>query len=208
MPARIPLHPAEEKQLLQAINAWPLRDRSLIELGLRTGFRASELSSLTVGQVWDGHRVADELTVSRRNLKGGRGQRRRAVRSRTVPLGDSPKAILHEYLTSRIRTQGGESIQPSEPLFKSAKTSPRGLAPWMINHLVKRACALAGLPQNGRYGSHSLRKSFCLRIYKASGNDINLTRAAMGHSDVGITQRYLSVSDDEVRSAILAIQSN
>jgi integrase len=207
MPSRISLTSDQERLVLQAITAWSLRDRSLIELGLRTGFRASELSSLTVGQVWDGASVAGELTVYRRNLKGGRGVRRRAVRSRTVPLGNSPRAILGEYLHSRLSQQEGP-IPPSEPRFKSAKSSVIGLTPWSINYLVKRACGLAGLPSNGRYGSHSLRKSYCSRIYQATHHDICLTMRAMGHSRVTTTQHYLSVSDDEVRSAILAIQGD
>lgn len=206
MASRIPLSGDEEQRLLIAIQAWPLRDQALIQVGLRTGFRACELSSLTVGQVWDGSQVAGEITVSRCNLKGGRGVRRRAVRSRTVPLGAGPRGILHAYLSARQARQNG-CLAPREPLFKSAKTSVRGLTPWTINYLVKRACALAGLPQSARYGSHTMRKSFCRRLYQATGKDINLTRAAMGHSDVGITQRYLSVSDDEVRAAILAVQA-
>lgn len=205
MATRIPLTPDQERLVLQAIAGWPLRNRCLIEIGLRTGFRASELSSLTVGQVWDGTTVSDELTISRRHLKGGHGLRRRAVRSRTLPLGPAPRAILQEYLTSRLRRQGG-ILPPLEPLFKSAKTSDGGLNPWMINCLVKRACALAGLAGD-RYGSHSLRKSYAARIYHVTGHDINLTRAAMGHANISTTQHYLSVGEDAVRRAILAISA-
>ena len=207
MASRIPLNAAEESRLLAAISHWPLRDQLLVEFGLSTGFRAHELCSVRVGQVWDGTAVFYEVTVSRRNLKGGCGVRRRAIRSRTVPLGDRLRANLNNYLRSRRDHQGGQLLAV-EPLFKSAKsTAPGGsITPWTINYLVKGACRLAGLPANGRYGSHSLRKSFAQRIYRSSGNNLIITMMAMNHSDVRVTQRYLPVEADEVRSAILAAQ--
>lgn len=191
----------QEGLVFHAIRGWKLRNRCLIEFGLRTGFRASEISSLAIGQVWDGIRVRDEITVSRRHLKGGRGARRGNVRSRTVPLGISIKALLQEYLLERQRN--GTDVL-SAPLFLSTQHEA-GIGRWMINSLVKRACALAGLPQHGRWGSHTMRKGFARRVYQASGHDINLTRAALGHRDIATTQRYLEVSEAEVRSAILAI---
>lgn len=72
MATRISLSGEDEKNALHAIRHWKLRNRCLIEFGLRIGFRASEIGSLTVGQIWDGARVRDEVTVSRCRLKGGR----------------------------------------------------------------------------------------------------------------------------------------
>lgn len=62
------------------------RDRALLVVGAGTGFRIQELTSLTVGQVWDGTAVTKEVTISRRDLKGGQGVYMRSVRSRRVPL--------------------------------------------------------------------------------------------------------------------------
>lgn len=139
MATRIPLTLDDERRVLCAIRSWKLRNRCLIEFGLRTGFRASEIGSLTIGQVWDGTQVRDEVTVARCHLKGGRGVRRRAVRSRTVPLAPAAKAILLDYLASCLRHQDG-ILAPHEPLFKSTQNSG-GIGRWMINALVKRACA-------------------------------------------------------------------
>ena len=74
------------------------RDRLLLVLGCATGFRIQELTSLTVGQVWDGLAVAKEITISRRELKGGRGVYKRSVRSRRVPLSDAVRAVISEHL--------------------------------------------------------------------------------------------------------------
>ena len=202
MATRIPFSAADEQALHRATASWPLRDRVLFELGLRTGFRARELASITLGQVWDGTDVAQELTVSRQNLKGGSGVKRRAVRSRTVPLVASLRSLLRDFVASR---QSSGPVELHAPLFPSRKGS-RALSPWTINHLVKEACADAGLPRSDRYGSHSLRKTFCARVFAATGNNLVLTQAAMGHSDIRITQRYLPVAEGEVRAAILAAQ--
>ena len=203
MPARTPLTNEQIYQVNQAIRSWSLRDRCLLQLGFSTGLRATEIGSLTVGQVFDGAKIRDELTVSRCQLKGGRGLRRRAVRSRTVPLGKATTDLLASFLAERQTQQGGV-LQPQEALFRSSQ-GPGGLRRWMINVIVKRACAAAGLPAKF-WGSHSMRKSFCRRLYEASGKDINVTRLGMGHTSISVTQNYLNVDAGEVRSAILRSQ--
>jgi site-specific recombinase XerD len=199
MATRAYLTTDQEHLVLSAIRDWKLRDRSLLEFGLRTGYRARELASITIAQVWDGVRVRDEVSVARCHLKNGRGLRRGNVRSRTVPLGPSPREILHAYLQERV---DAGTAAPEAPLFLSTQAEA-GIGRWMINQLVKRACRAAGLPQHGRWGSHSLRKSFARRVYTRSGHEINLTRAALGHRDIATTQRYLEVNEGDLRAAIL-----
>ena len=63
----------------------------------------------------------------------------------------------------------------------------------------------AGIDGNADYGTHSLRKSFCRQIYKGTGNDLNLTRAVMGHSSCSTTQKYLHVDEEEIGSAIMGL---
>lgn len=202
MATRLPFTPTDEQTVLRAIANWKPRDRCLIHFGLNTGFRASELSSIRVGQVWTGQAVRDEITVARVCLKGGRGVRRRSVRSRTVPLNVCAKAALNDYLTLRQRRDG--QLDPAASLFRSTQTG-RGLLRWRINTLVRRAAEAAGLPSPERYGGHSMRKRFCHRVYEATGHDINLTRIAMSHAQISTTQRYLFADESAVRSAILAI---
>lgn len=156
-----------------------------------------------MGHVWDGVCVREAVSLERRHLKGGHGVRCRSVRTRTVPLGAAVRERLGDYLAYR-RGRCAGNLDPRAALFVSGRGG-RGLTRWRINALVQMAAAQAGLPGGGRYGSHSLRKSFCRQVYAASGRDINLTRAAMGHCDIGTTQRYLSISDDDVRAVILAI---
>jgi len=50
--------------------------------------------------------------------------------------------------------------------------------------------------------THSFRKCAAMRIYKNSGNNIELTRKYLNHSSISVTQKYLGVSDDEVNEVI------
>ena len=50
--------------------------------------------------------------------------------------------------------------------------------------------------------THSFRKCAAMRIYKKSGNNIELTRKYLNHSSISVTQKYLGVSDDEVNEVI------
>lgn len=46
--------------------------------------------------------------------------------------------------------------------------------------------------------THSFRKCAGMRIYRLSGNDIELTRKFLNHSSVSTTQRYLGVNNDDI----------
>ena len=65
------------------------RDRMLIIAGTQVGYRITELLTWTVGQVLgaDGD-IVREVTVNRADLKGGKGVRKRSVRSRRVVLNE------------------------------------------------------------------------------------------------------------------------
>lgn len=49
-------------------------------------------------------------------------------------------------------------------------------------------------------GTHSLRKTFGWRIYERHG--IRAAQEALGHSTPTMTQRYLGVTEQEIRSYI------
>src|SRR3954467_3669433 len=76
------------------------RDRLLVILGCATGFRITELLSLTVGQLWDGAKgeVTREISVVRRKMKGGRGAHNRSIKSRRVPLSEPVRVAVRDYL--------------------------------------------------------------------------------------------------------------
>ena len=201
MSGRKPLLEIDEPRVSASLAEFPLRDQALITLGLNTGFRITEILSLTIGQVWEIGHVKSQVKVTRAKLKGGHGSRRRAITSRSVPLNVTVAAVLEQYLFARF---GSGDPDPNLPLFPS-RHAGRALSRWQANRIVHAVFEKAGLGSAESYGTHSLRKTFARRVYSATKYDINLTRAIMGHANIGTTQKYLHVDEAEMVAAVEAI---
>lgn len=201
MAARKPLDDVQLAAVLGALPRCSRRDVCLIQMGLHTGFRIHELLSLTLGQVWDGAKVRERVTVMRGLMKGGHGVHRRSVHSRTVPLNAIAREAIARYLEERW-ARGSASLE--EPLFRSRQRGGH-LSSWQANRIVHAVFARAGLGGAGPWGTHSLRKSFCRMVYNKSGHNIELCRVAMGHRSIATTQRYLSASSAEADAVILGL---
>jgi len=199
VPGRKPILSPELPRVYAALANFPLRDQTLVTLGLNTGFRITELLSLNVGQVWDGDQLRSHIRVTRAKLKGGKGRRRKTITSRTVPLNDTASLPLQKYLFARF---GSGPMKLEEPLFPSRMHGKR-INRCRANVIVHEVLRRAGFRNLNAYGTHSLRKTFCQAIYRITGNDLNLTRAIMGHVDCSTTQRYLFVDEAEMQNAVL-----
>lgn len=162
------------------------RDRVLFALGLRTGFRVSELLSLRVADVWPDGRPAEWVTVRRQDTKG-------RTQGRSVPLHPLAGAQLARWLLVR-------QPAPDEPLFKSRKGGRlTRVQAWRI---LAGAFRRAGL--SGRLGTHCMRKSFAAGVYERLGGDLMGCQEALGHANINSTAAYLRPSRRKVEAAILA----
>ncbi len=171
------------------------RDRAIVELGVQTGLRLSELLGLRIQDVWKGGAPLPILRVSRRNLKGGRGIRARSVSSRTIPINTRAREALIAHL-------GQDARSPANPLFQSrnaAGTIP--LCRRQAIRIIKKIFVDAGLDPQRVWAGHSLRKRFVRGIFEQTGS-INIARQAVGHRWVTTTQLYLSMEEDEAQAAI------
>ncbi|WP_438480834.1 tyrosine-type recombinase/integrase [Oleiharenicola lentus] len=171
------------------------RDRALIELGVQTGLRLSELLALRIQDVWRNGTPLPVLRVSRRNLKGGRGCRARLVSSRTIPLNVRARNALAAHLGPTIRS-------PVSPLFPSRNAA--GLQPLCRQQavrIIKKIFLNAGLDPHRVWSGHSLRKRFVRGIFDQTGS-INIARQAVGHRWITTTQLYLGLDEEEAQLAI------
>lgn len=171
------------------------RDRALVELGVQTGLRLSELLRLKVQDVWKNGAPLPILRVSRRNLKGGRGVRARSVSSRTIPINARAREALGAHLGR------GEQL-PAAPLFPSrnaAGTVP--LCRRQAIRIIRKIFLDAGLDPHRVWSGHSLRKRFVRGIFDQTGN-INIARQAVGHRWITTTQLYLGLEEEEAYVAI------
>lgn len=159
-----------------------LRDRTLFVTGIRTGFRISELTSLTIDNVMQFGKVANQITVNRSNMKGKHS-------SRTVPLHPQAKRFLEEYI-STIQILG-----PKTELFPICRQH--------ASKVLKKAFNKAQL--NGKVSTHSMRKSFANKVHAALGENIFKTQQALGHKNVSSTAHYLNFRQSEIDEAILGV---
>jgi site-specific recombinase XerD len=88
-----------EKMLRGCTGPYRLRDQCLMEFLGSTGYRISEALSVTIGQVWDGAKVKDDLQVSSEHMK------KKTPRDRVILHPDCKQAIL-KWLTHLAHTFG------------------------------------------------------------------------------------------------------
>jgi len=107
------------------------RDRALFLLGVKSGFRISELLSLQVGDVWRGAQVAARVTVRRRHMK-------RQLEGRTVLLHPEARAALAAWLGE---LQAGGPCPPTTYVFQSRKGRNRPISRCACKSPNSVACA-------------------------------------------------------------------
>lgn len=189
----------EERKLLRTVRTLPPRDRALICAQWYTGFRIHEILSLTVGSVFRDGEIRPSIGIAPRNLKGGYG------RTRWVPvLPELQRALKTQLWWLGLRYE----LAPDLPLFPSRGRAPDGsarpLARSQASDIIKAAFTAAGIVDDGRLGTHSLRKTWARNVYEHSGRDILVVKRALGHSQISATERYLEADEATVMAAISA----
>lgn len=160
------------------------RDQAMLELLYGAGLRASELVSLDLEAVDLRRRVVRVL---------GKGNK-----ERIVPFGKKAKAALEDYLLVRPalleRRSEAARGRAEGALFLNARggrLSVRGLAQRLAERLEE-------VPLERRVTPHVLRHSFATHLLDG-GADLRSIQAMLGHSSLGTTQRYTSVSVEHLR---------
>ena len=171
------VEPIRDPQKVAAIKA-RLRKRSpryyaFFVLGINTALRPGDLLRIRAGDVYqDGGEVRGQLYI--RSQKTNRAHR--------ILLNDSCREAL-ELLWER---EG--PFAEKERLF-----------PWTRQHvwrLINRWCREVGL--TGRYGGHTLRKTWGYMARKYHGVPIELIQEKLGHTTPAVTRRYIGITDDEI----------
>jgi site-specific recombinase XerC len=75
---------------------YALRDRCYFEMALQMGLRVSEMLSLTVGQVFQYNKVVDEVSIDRKDMKGGKAGK---ASGRTLPVFAATKPHILSWLS-------------------------------------------------------------------------------------------------------------
>jgi site-specific recombinase XerD len=175
---------------LVAANLTTARDRALFIVGMKTGFRVSELIQIRVADVWQ-HGAAVDMLVLR--VKHGY--------QRPVPLHREAKAAVQELMEELIAQGRGHE---SAALFQSRKGYCQPIHKRQAQLILADAFKRSGL--SGPVGSQTMRKTFARTIYTRLRQDIVSTAEALGHRCVQNTAYYVEGVPDytAMRKAILA----
>lgn len=193
-----PLTRPEERRLLSVVRRLPPRDRALITTQWFSALRISATIGLTVGQVWRHNALVAEIAIPPRNLKGKRGRTQRIAVTRELA-----RALTHQLWWLRLKYK----LTPELPLFPSRQAGPDGgvrpLTRIQAHTIIKHAFARAGILDDGRLGSHCLRKTAAAKAW-AHCKDPLVLRDLLGHADLRTSQLYLDSNESAVRAALLA----
>ncbi|MDK9709198.1 MAG: site-specific integrase [Desulforhopalus sp.] len=161
------------------------RDYCLFVLGINTNLRASDLLSITVGQVRD-IKAGEELVLKEK--KTGKGRR--------ITLNSSAVEAIQHWL----RSSQGQTLEVGDSLFKSQRGT---LTVPSVNRLVKTWCKEINLP--GNYGSHTLRKTFGYHQRTQLNTSIPELMVMFNHSTQRQTLDYLCIQAEEIKDAYMKL---
>ncbi|MEW8063284.1 MAG: tyrosine-type recombinase/integrase [Candidatus Thiodiazotropha endolucinida] len=170
----------------ELIEAGKWRDYCLFTLGINTAYRASDLLSLTVGQV-EHLRPGDLLEIKERKTR----------KYRVATLNHSAWVALDDWL--RVHPDRGNS---DAPLFLSGQ-GHAALTVSAVTRMVKRWCLTIGL--HGHYGSHTMRKTWGYHQRKDNDAPLPLLMHAYGHATEAQTLNYLHIQERDLRDLFLGL---
>lgn len=156
-----------------------LRDRALLETLYGTGLRVSELANLTTDDL---HFDAGYVRCM------GKGRK-----ERVVPLGDSARRLLQQYMDELRPAMARE--RPTKHLFLNYRGQPMGRKG--IWKLIKKHARTAGISRNVK--PHTLRHSFASHLL-ANGAPLRVIQEMLGHADITTTQIYTHVDPARLKS--------
>jgi integrase len=188
-----PLDDEEVQSTLRCLDGpYAARDQALFLLGVRSGFRISELLSLRLLDVLQHGKVVERVTVARRHMK--------KVEGRTVLLHSEARQALQVWL-EELRQRG--YMTSDVYVFQSRKGRNAALSRVQAYRILQDAFERAGV--QGSLGTHSMRKTFANRMYSRLEGDLVKTQRAMGHKNINSTVSYLSFRQEDIDEAILGL---
>jgi integrase len=186
-----PLTDKEVERFLRSLSGrYAVRDKALFMLGWATGYRVSELLSMSIGDVWQFGQVATHIAVKREAVKGRK-------EGQSVPLNQKARPYIVEWV--RFSLNAGRT--PASPLFWSQKNPAKPICRQQVNRLFDAAKDKARL--EGKISTHSMRKTFAKRVYDRLDGNIFKVQQAMRHRQPGSTVSYMSFENSEIDAAIL-----
>lgn len=165
----------QKKQIQNLMDVYPLesKNRLLLEFGLRTGLRISDILNLKVSDVhkqefvW----IQEKKTKKKKML------------------------YLHPQLRQSIKKYvKNEKLKDDAYLFYSEKNHKQAIQRMQAHRIIAHAGDMVGIKP---LSAHSLRKTFGYWSYK-QGIDISLLQTIFQHSSQAVTLRYIGITQESI----------
>jgi integrase len=180
----IRVDPIREEKAIKAIRKLLSdnpRNHLLFIMGINNRLRMGDLLKLKVRDV-RGMKPGDLITIK----EGKTGKQNILVINKTV------HKVLNEYLSSA-------KVEDDDFLFKSRKGN-HPLTIQAVNAYIKKWTSAINL--KGKYGAHSLRKTWGYIQRKNYGVGFELICKRFNHQSAAVTMRYLGITDKEVQNIL------
>lgn len=172
----------ESLQLLAAVDGKNKeRDYCILTLFLNCGMRLAELVSINYTDIKDNN----TLTVT------GKGNKQR-----TVYLNDACVAAIQSYMA--VRPVDGVPEKDKSALFLS--TRKHRISPKTVQHMVYGYLEKCGLGNRG-LSVHKLRHTAATLMYRYGHVDVLVLKEILGHENLGTTQIYTHIVDEQLQEA-------
>jgi site-specific recombinase XerD len=175
----------QRKDGLRSGKSTPVRGWFMIELGLNTGLRVSEMKDL---KCVDLHLRDEQSSLSVRNGKGNK--------PRPVMLSEAFKKSGRWFL--KWKEKQGQAVNPESYVLTTGRS--KQLSKRALQKAFKKCMAGAGLPKH--YSIHCLRHTYGSHLYLSSNHNLRLVQEQLGHSSVRVTEVYANLMNSDVKRAI------
>lgn len=172
----------QKKKIKSLMEVYPAgsKNRLLLEFGLRTGLRISDILQLKVGEVHKQESVW---------VKEKKTQKKKLL-------------YLHPKLQQSIKLYVKvERLSSNDYLFYSEKNRSKPIQRMQAHRIISYAGDMIGITP---LSAHSLRKTFGYWSYK-QGIDISLLQTIFQHSSQAVTLRYIGITQESINQVYATV---
>lgn len=184
----VTLTPNEQHELERVLadgGGVSLRDKAMLQLGLRMGVRASDVVALPGGGIsWDGATV-------------------RFVQAKTgyevdLPMPADVANAVYRYIVAERPESREESV------FLRCKAPFTPLDAGAAQRSLRKALPDRSIPGSG---FHSLRKTFASNMLRGGAAPAQVAEA-LGHRGIGNVRKYLSLDEERMRLCAISLEES
>jgi integrase len=176
------------KPPLRPSHVWSIRTKLHMEGASATSRCSTWRSTASCGCDVVAVRV-DDVAPSGYAMDRATIRQRKTGRPVRLELTDQTRMAIDEYLKLTGRKSG-------QFLFSGRSDGARGPTTRQYARLVQEWVASIGLDPATKFGTHSLRRTKAVLIYRRTGN-LRAVQLLLGHSKIESTVRYLGIEVDD-----------